>query len=202
MPSLRKLGEVVAQGLMAGAIGYFVLWACAPPTAMPPPMPSAEGHTWSGGVAAIGGVTGFQEPALGAHLWGHRRLGERVDLGLTAFGGYPYMFGGGAYTRVGFVMKPNLYVGGQVSAGYLYAYGSVPISYGITDRIWVYTNPAVGVSFIGLAHIPVGVSAGLTEHLNLNVEAGMHGDFQALVELGYFGLVTDAYGAVGLSWHK
>lgn len=198
MPSLLQAILKLLIGLM---VGYFVLWACAPMSSGPPPVPLAappEGakawdHAGRIGAAthvAVGPPLADSERELGygvgTTLWAGRSLGERGEIGavgdltLVAQLGYvgnwtPISSAGGVYLRTDLHKNPNVVVGVSASGGWLWGAVGVPMGWRMTDRAWLYTHPEVGLDILGLGHVPLGLtlenSAGTGR---MTAELGVH----------------------------
>jgi hypothetical protein len=192
--------ERVARSLAMIAAAYFVFWACAPPTSLPPPVPMAADQAVEFGGAATGGAylttsrscpesqgcSPELDPTYGAdaQLWLSTPVGDRGTLGALLFGGTTTVIGGGGFGRVKLNSSPDSYIGLQGSAGWLWASVGVPLSVRVAGDTWLYTSPSVGFHFTGLVSLPVGVSVHLAEDVLLNAELNYTTD--VMTSLGYY----------------
>lgn len=159
-----------------------LLLACAPAATLAPPVPLADGQvaeiggsiTGGGlvpdsdtGCALVAGCAGASGQIYATYTWR-----ERVDLGLMAFGGNTSLFGGGVYGRFWYIDNPRFRLGGELQAGLFWAAAGVPIAGQLHPRVWMYSNPTLGIRYLSLFRVPLGVSVQVTDHLLVSAEFG------------------------------
>jgi hypothetical protein len=191
------------QGLFLALCSYFVLWACAPAASLRPPVPFAEGQSNEVGLGASY-TQGLSEvpqgelspPSSGfsGMLWYGHQFSERFDLGVTIFGGQTSLLGGGLDLRYYLVRQPRLRVGIGLEGGWLWGAVNVPIGFALSEKIWMYVSPSVGMRYSDLIRVPVGLSVPIGKHFVLVPEVGVGwgGSEISVSPLKYFKL----YGAV------
>ena len=167
-------------------VAYFVLWACAPPAALPPPVPmtgspyapppnngltqnpppnTVTGELGVGIVGGAGSLDGFQqlEPEAGAWVWLSAHIDkprQSTDLGLVVSG--HLLDGGGAGAGGGYlrIMKkrPASQLGVEFSGGFLWARVAMPYMKQTSENSWLYLSPGITGSFISDVRLPIGVA--------------------------------------------
>lgn len=212
--------------LGAIAVSYFVFWACAPPSVVAPMTPMADPRGWDlGGSLSAGGSmrtvgvydsgpgeTGGIEYELvderrevaqtyGGQVWGVYDAG-RVAIGGTLGAAAVLDEGGGVHggvmVRPTLLERDDLMVGLDVQLGWLWGSLGVPISVRATDRVWVYTDPSLGLRYTGLVNVPLGVSIEVAEKVRFNAEVDVWAG-QELLDMGYLDGAT-VLGTVGVSY--
>lgn len=193
-------------GLSAAA--WFAAWACAPPTALAPPVPmAADQHREVGGTASGSALMHYRwdhgqrslmvDGGAGVNLWAMWNV-KQFDLGGTLGAEFvsPDLVGhAGFFARYRAMERENLVIAPQLGFGWSYASLALPVAVQARDDLWLYTAPELGFRLAGPVQVPVGVSVGLREDLLLNAEVGV---IPGLSGLGYLDGTT-VYGGVGLS---
>ncbi len=195
------------------AIGYFALWACAPPTMLPPPLPAAPGEMRIGGAIGPSGQIYrsescprcppsqlYVDPGGAAQAWFMRRFGQRFDVGWSLYGAYWHEWAGGGggsgFVRFGLVETDRLYVGAQADLGWLYARAGVPIAARVAEGVWVTTGPALVAGMLGPLQVPLGLSFEIGDRCVASTELSVH---PYLLDLGYIGYTTTTL-SLGATW--
>ncbi|MFZ5475454.1 MAG: hypothetical protein ACOZNI_01660 [Myxococcota bacterium] len=184
-----------------------LLVACAPVAMMPPPTPFAEGQHFEVGGALTGSAydtrfstcgTDFGAPCSGLGLHGYAlgRIGP-VDLGGLVYAGMAEAAGGGVLVRVSPVDTRRFRLGAQLDGGWIWAALGVPVAVGLSDRVWLYSQPSAGWRTAGVVRVPLGVSIrmpyGYVAHFEAGVGTGhVEGRFRDTVQG-----VTTGWVAVG-----
>ncbi|MCB9762753.1 MAG: hypothetical protein H6739_23330 [Alphaproteobacteria bacterium] len=186
------------------------LSGCAPPGVGPPPVPLAADQRFeAGGILTGGSMVPYSEDlrcqyflqacaGLSAQAYGYRAFFDhRLDVGLTAFGGNTSGFGAGGFLRLWYLDEPDFRLGGELHAGLFWASAGVPVAKQVRPGWWLYASPSVGVRYIGLLRLPVGVSWQPNERLLFSMELGASWDpwglFQDPEAVFVFGSFTGAY---------
>lgn len=167
-------------------ISLLVLAGCAPPALGPPPLPFVAGQdTEIGGVLAGGGVVPRDE-SLGCHgllgcagasggFYANYELHDRLEVGGMAFAGNTSLGGGGGFVRFWYLDSEVFRLGGELSAGWLWASVGVPVARRV-GPVWLWTAPSAGLRYFSLLRLPVGVAAQPGEHLTLSGELSVGWD--------------------------
>lgn len=151
------------------AVAYFVFWACAPPSTLPPPLPMMAGarnqvgasFAMDMGLEATYDSTALQPQFLpNAQIWYQRALSERFSLQATAFGGYSSIAGAGIGLRYLHIATPRLRLGTEAQLGWAWARLGMPFAVALGPRAqwWFYTDPAVQLAMSGVVHVPLGLA--------------------------------------------
>lgn len=196
--------ERLAKGLTTLGVAYFVLWACAPPAMMPPPVPLAAPQRSDVGLAASPQMLvepGYVSGGLEGQVWYQRQM-TNFDLGVVASGGYTGDVPNGSAgiflreTYDGGGSSP-VHIGWYLGLGWLHARVGVPVTVPISadGRSWFYTQPTVGISYRGLVHVPAGITTQVRDNLRVHMETGVH-------LLGYVDPPTTTYVSFGASWQR
>lgn len=187
--------------VLAGAVAWFALWACAPPSVVAPMVPLNQAKGWDLGFAASAGAGPpvnhrAVSLAAGTQAWAVRDLG-RVDIGgtLGAMGAQgdvgPHL---GVMLRPHVIERENVVVGLDLQLGVSWASVGLPVSVRASDRVWVYTDPTLGMRYTGAFVIPVGLSVEANEHLRVSTEVELLGGDIGYIEKPFI------LGTVGLSY--
>ena len=155
---------------------------CAPLTAMPPPVPFCEGTDSSVGAVysqtfPVAGQDQGSADYSGVDAWFSRAYRDRVTIGsrfsISNSGSNPSLAAG-----LGVRLKLNdgkrALTGLDVSGGMFWFRLGVPLSFAVTDRLWLYTQPSLQASVRSTSLLPVGLSMQLGERLRLHAELGHH----------------------------
>jgi hypothetical protein len=164
-------------------VAYFVLWACAPPATLPPPVaamggpsvpiieeteltPTQAPRMVSGelGIGVMGGID-TENAEGGGWVWLSTRIEgpkKAVDLGLVASGAYMLdagAFAGGGYLRI-MKKRPESHsqLGLELSTGVIWARVAVPYIKQVEENKWIYFSPAITASLVSDLQFPVGVA--------------------------------------------
>jgi len=196
-PTESALSRGAARLLMLAAGAWLSLWACAPPSTLPAPIPLAksDGVELGGGATVSLGLgedcrvpeevafdTGIiYEPVCertavvfpdAAH-WGVVPINDQWAVGWNvAVGlGTPGLVGG-AMGRYDISKSDRFLIGPQLELGVAWGALGLPASMQVNDRLWLYTHPSVGYRMSGLARAPVGLGLEVGERMRLDMEAG------------------------------
>ncbi len=158
-------------------VAWFALWACAPMSTMPIPGAIGEqknefalGGNYTGGSGTyLGEFYGSGTGASGQLSYDHRF--GKFNFGGGIFAGQPTLVGGGVFFG-GLFPVGAVNVGFQVSGGWLWADLGVPVTVPLGDRIWLYTEPSVGIRSHVL-RLPVGAGFRLGKHVTLAPEVAV-----------------------------
>lgn len=175
---MKPRATAVARSLVVLGVAYFVLWACAPATRMPPPVPFDRAGGHEVGLAGSAGITTGTAALTGDGLfWYHGRVHELISVGAVAFGGggsgAPRV-GGGGFARFRFFQHPRVFFGLQVAGGFAWGSGGLPLAVRVGPSTWVYTHPSVGLRSYGLLAAPLGVSVAVGR-MRVHAEAEVQG---------------------------
>ena len=177
---------------------WTTVWACAPPSTLPAPIPMARGDgVLLGGGATVSLAAGEDcrvedraafdsglpytptcstvlQPMADGASWGVVPLSDRWAMGwqLGAGRATPGITGG-AMGRYDFTKSDRMLIGAQLELGAFWASVGVPASFELRDGLWLYTHPSVGLRLSGLGRIPVGVGVPLGTRLRLDMEGGV-----------------------------
>lgn len=193
------MSQRIIRGIFLVLSSYFVLWACAPipniispiPMAAPTlpvvseglPLPTDHGA----GEREIGvgfAVSQALDPyvslgytAMGTGIngdfWFIKHARPRLDLGVTVFGGNVSMVGAGMLVRHWFIDSDKWHLGLGLQGGFLWAGIEAPIAFRVSQRLWLFTAPAVRASPLNYVHIPFGLSFQTEKDLVLSTEANL-----------------------------
>lgn len=178
------------------------LWACAPPSTLPAPVPLGKtdglelgggavlsapvgedcrtdpGASWDTGIVLAAECSPTVEWLADVQHWGLVPLSDQLAVGWMVSGGVgtPGIAGGGV-ARYDFMKKDTVLIGLQGELGWAWGSIGVPVSGKLGERFWVYTHPSVGYRMNGLVRAPVGLGVELGDALRLDVEAGMGAPF-------------------------
>ncbi|MEQ1503724.1 MAG: hypothetical protein ABMB14_15905 [Myxococcota bacterium] len=83
-------------------------------------------------------------PAPSVSAW-YRHQFDRLDFTVQAFGGAPRLFGAGVTASYRVVDQPRFTFAPEVGAGFLWAHVALPTSFALSDRLWWYVEPSVGI---------------------------------------------------------
>lgn len=173
-----RLSRSLARLAAVGAGAWFAFWACAPPVALPPPVPFAADQSFEAGVAGMTGVALYRpDPQYSPRFYGGQgwlqfRLGEPAEAGVVLAASTTRYFAGGGFVRVRPLRKEHFTMGFQVEGGWLWGAVGMPVAFSPTPKIWLYTEPEIGFNSLGLLTLPVGTRFLLSEHLMLDLELG------------------------------
>lgn len=163
------------------ALAYSTLWACAPAASMRAPTPFAEGVANEIGAGATWNQLLVEEATssndfvpyrsgLSGQLWYQHQFGEWFSLGGTLFGGQTNFFGGGVQLRGMWVRAPRFRLGTDLEGGWYWGAIGIPVAVGLSDDVWLYSNPSVRLSTHQMVRVPLGVAANLGDHWVLQGE--------------------------------
>jgi hypothetical protein len=153
-----------------------ILIGCVPISAGPPPVPMGQNiHN------EIGGANNMflRGTEIGPDLWYRHRLSDKTEFYIQTganigYGIFPYLGGGYRRHLIGGSQhsKYNLdlefgggaMIWGQVAAPMSLKLGPTPI--------WLTSQPALSLNYMGLINLPIGLSAKLKNHFSINLQAG------------------------------
>ena len=177
--------------------------ACLPVTSMPPPLPGAASNGDREAGAALVAGTGNNPYYAGLETW--FVWDKEIDFGLLAGvstnDGFPY---GGGMIRFPIKETDKRYLGIQTTAvAFIGASVSVPISFALRDRVWLYTGPTLAFDGWGSNVFPYGLIAKVPMGLALENRSSL----RILQEVGVQSFPTNfptVYYSIGLSkpWSK
>jgi len=160
-----------------------LLTGCVPLAPSPPEVPLMHGNTkafgLSGDMVLNLGVPEVPVQFGGAQMWYRRSIDSDAEFfvhagSLIGIGVFPYA--GAGYRRYWIQPKSDgglLSVGGEFSGGILWARVGLPTSLRLGNLpVWLTTHPSVGVTNLGLLHVPVGLSINVTDKWQFNAHAG------------------------------
>lgn len=104
--------------------------------------------------------------------WGQYRLGRWATLGVSAFAGEPAV-GIGPTLRLHWVDAGRIQVGTDLEAGLSWVGVSVPVSIGVSDRLWLASAPAVRFATVQMLRAPLAVAWSPTERMWMQLEASV-----------------------------
>ena len=162
-------------------VAYFVLWACAPPAALPPPVPMTGTPTMNPqpagltqektprtvtGEIGIGAMVGVDSlsPEGGGWSWLSAHIDGQsgsVDLGVVASAQFILEGGaaaGGGYLRVMKKRPSNTQFGVELSGGAFWGRIAFPYMTQRTKNSWLYLSPGATVSLASDVQLPVGIA--------------------------------------------
>ena len=179
----RAPSELLAAAAAALCVAYFALWACAPAATIRPDLPMRAGQSVGIGVGAAAGLIGrsnCRTVALGSatdgcasgQLWVHFEPTDWFQLGVVGFAGDVNGAGAGPYARFRLVTEDNVRMAIDVSGGLAWFAGGLPIALRVSDALWVYTEPSVGMRIFNAGRLPVGLAMDLGV-VRLHAELGL-----------------------------
>lgn len=187
---MNALVQLVLRALTAITVVYHTLWACAPVTTLPPPLPMAKGDTNIGG-GLIGGAFDLNAQTrsvddlqghINAQGWASVAVTDWLDAYWTGFLGSSSGGGTGAGLHVDVLELERLSLGVQASGGFAYYAASLPVAVTVTDQLILYTNPGIthGTLFqpsTGRAQplVPIGLWWTSPRGIGLGAELGAQG---------------------------
>ncbi len=197
-----KLSYRITRMLTLGTASWIAFWACAPPATLPAPIPLGRNDGVELGIGAASSFVSRQDcrydngPVDTANLsepvcevnphvlpdmlhWGLFGVTDQVALGWrTSIGAGTPGIAAGAVARWDWTEGANSLVGPQLEVGIAWASLSFPVSYQVKERMWVYTQPSVGLRQNGTATLPIGLGLPLGRRLRLDIEGGIAGPFR------------------------
>jgi hypothetical protein len=187
----------VRRAVVALAVTYFALWACAPLTAAPPPTPMAGerqhevglGGGFGGDPTAAPGSTACLLDCAGPDglLW-YRHTFKRLELGAELGAGTTYGVGLGGHMRVYPVATDNVRLGGRIDLGAVYAGAGIPLAVG-SGPVWVYTEPWIGANLRSPIRFPLGINLTSEQGVSVTLEGMVGPDAgTGMMVHGFFGL--------------
>ena len=199
----RRLLRLAWTGPVALGVCYFALWACAPLLSSPAPVPIPQarsnqlgvGTTLSGDLPGLTGecwqgqflasCSGFDFKAYYRH-----KFEAPLELNVEAHGGFLTIFGAGVQVRGYFIDNEPFRMGLTGGLGWAYLQAGLPIAGQVAPNLWLYTEPMVSATGVGLLRAPIGLAftPGITQ---LDIEGG--------VATGVGG-VPFAYGGLGVGF--
>lgn len=130
---MRRFSTLLTRAVAALCVGYFALWACAPMTVGPSPVPLAEeAPNAFGGDVGVSVMNGgyFLAEGAGPHigLWYARELGPRWSGWMRLSSGKHSVLSGGGGLRVDLTAPSSRVLAGlDLEAGGVYARIGVPL---------------------------------------------------------------------------
>jgi len=183
---------------MLAIAAWLSVWACAPPSTLPAPVPlgKANGVELGGGIAASGAFIEdcrtTESVELGSELvgepscertlvvfpdaahWGVLPLNDQWAVGWQLGGGLGTpRIAGGAMARLDLAKSERHLVGPQLELGFAWAALGIPASMQVKDKVWLYTHPSVGLRMSGMARAPIGLALDVGKRMRLDMEAGV-----------------------------
>ena len=153
----------------------FTVLGCAPIAGGPPPIGMAPGVQQEFGTSTTAAATSVS-PFLEQNLWVRKAVGNRSELQLsggTVFSGdlfYHLAVGYRHYLQPD--SSPNR-TGIDFKLGGLYYFeAGVPMSFELTDRLWLTSHPSAGFNPFGLVKVPLGLSWNLNKGRRLHSSVG------------------------------
>ena len=200
---MHPLIQTLLRAVVVVTGAYHILWACAPASHMPPPVPLAKGEVIYGGTGTAGAsnlnlkTDSFSDltPLAALQVWG----GVPITDGLIAYGavfhGRGDVTGAGVGLRQDLLQTERSQLGVQASVGWLYASLGFPISVELSDPLTLYTRPTVNTvtdDWMGwpspplAVHLPVGLWWwSPSREIGLGVELGAQGYKAHMGAIGY-----------------
>lgn len=194
--------RMIAFALCSLAVTYYVLWACAPTTTMPPPVPFAEDESGEFSASLAASALGYTSPVGAEAQLGYTwSRGPSADFGLQIYGGMNTLFGAGASVRHMFRPSERFAWGFMAQGGWLHASGGIPMSWKLGRNSWVWLHPRAGLDLNGIIGLSGGASLSMRGYHRLNLELGIRAIGQTdEIELGPLGYVPMfAFAGIGYS---
>jgi hypothetical protein len=175
---IRQKTAITAIGL-----SLCFLAACLPVTSMPPPLPGVSSNSGAteAGAALVGGNHGWTRsyPYAGLETWWiwDKKRDFGLLAGISTSGGLPYI---GGMVRSPIKESDETYLGIQTSVNFVGGGASigVPISFALSDRVWLYSGPTLAIDvwempsgFFG--KIPIGLVVETKSSLRILQEVGI-----------------------------
>lgn len=135
----------------------------------------------------------------GAQVWYAWHPTDHVSAGVVAFAGTPSLFGGGALFRWLPLTDDRVRAGIDLGLGFAWVEVGLPMGFRLTDRVWLYTAPSVGIRTSQTVRVPVGLSFRLGDHVQLTPEASV-GYGNTPIFMGDVWPGLQVYGALGSSF--
>ena len=155
-------------------LSHFVS-GCAPIAGGPPPIGMAPGVQQEFGTSTTAAVTSAS-PFLEQNLWLRKAIGNRSELQLSGgafYGGDLFYHAAVGYR---FYVQPDsspIQTGIDVKIGGIYYFeAGVPMSFEVTDRLWLTSHPSAGFNPFGLVKVPLGLSFDLNKGRRLHSSVG------------------------------
>ena len=173
---MRKLVRTPTDALLAlcamVCVAYFALWACAPAATVRPDLPMANGKSVGVGVGGTAGLlprtnctklasSTSADGCAAGHLWVHIDTGSWFEFGVVGFVGDINLLGVGPYARFRLVTEDNFRMSLDASAGFLWFAAGLPMALRVSNGLWVYTEPSVGMRMFNAGRLPLGVAMDL-----------------------------------------
>lgn len=144
------------------AFTCFVFGACAPAAMMPPPLPMMEGHKNMLGGSITGGYPNYMEATIpvspNAQLWYIRSITPKLNVQVSAFGGYSSVYGTGVGLQYTFLEQSKFRMGLDFQLGWYYGRLSLPVAVALKPSLWLYTAPAAQLAVTGIMRLPLGLA--------------------------------------------
>ena len=171
---------------------------CAPAMMAPTAVPLVPGNSVEFGFGGMAGqnlseateqnsevenmwsdVTG-SEPHRNVQIWGRFNTDDEdiasSEFGLLAQAGLFSFLSGGLYWRKPvFTASETRQIGLQLEGGVYWAGVGLPLSFRVSDNVWISSMPTARYSAYSTVHLPVGVSYQLADAVRLDASAGVHG---------------------------
>lgn len=184
---------------------YFALWACAPASAFRAATPLGEGIQNELGAGAswnqplVDTSTSSNElvpygPGLSGQLWYQHQFSEWFSLGATLFGGQTNFLGGGVQLRTMPVHTPRFRLGVDLEGGWYWGAVGVPVAVGLSDRVWLYSEPSFRLSTHQVVRMPLGLAWHIDDHFVLEGEVAYG------LDPTYAPLNQEINGGLSLAW--
>lgn len=168
----RNPQQLLATALAALCLGYFALWACAPAATIRPNLPMQQGQSIGIGASGATGLinrdacrdvtlSGDAQSCTSGQLWVHVQPSDWFSFGVVGFAGDVNGVGVGPYARLHLLNDPLVRIALDAQLGVAWAAVGLPIAGRLSDQIWVYTEPSIGVRSFNAARLPAGVAVDL-----------------------------------------
>ncbi len=183
-----RIGAAQVLAMLVGtlAVGYFVLWACAPTANLTPSTHIAKGkknielgasvltQTLAGknanNVPPGRTLSTIEPPIYPDGYLNVRHREEKYTIGAVAFAGDSSLFGVGSLFEAHLIDNGEMTLSLGAEAGFLWAAISLPITYKLTDDAMIFTRPFLRLGLVGL-QLPVGLLVNLNDGLSLALSA-------------------------------
>lgn len=144
----------------------------------PPATPMDAHSVRETGYGAVGGALlhgdNPSDGAGGLQWWIRSKAGakDQDQHGLMVHLGLPGLGAGGFY-RKALISSENVHIGAQLSGGFIWAQGSLPIAIQVGDNTWLTTQPSYKWQVLPTIQLPVGMSVELDSGGKLHTELGL-----------------------------
>lgn len=209
------LSTTLPRILQVAGLAWIALWACGPPTPVPPPVPFAPTDRSE---TALYGMASIPARAVCRGDWEPCHP-PRPDLGLTfakpgrtkwvwgleGWAGWNTPISGGVSFRRDFLAHEGRVAGVRLAVGGLYGSAGVPLALQATPRLWIYTQPTLALVASGPFQVPAGVGIQLSDRLRMDMDVGWSSVYHqeaAIPDIGGSGFRPPArlWAAMGIAY--